>query len=89
MLRRRQLRLLPGDVVVKREPLPRVNPRPMSAEPQWRYRVSLHDESGTSQYFDGFVHAATRAEQLASDLRRRIMFVEDDVASMLADYRRR
>jgi hypothetical protein len=88
LLPRWQLRLLPGDVVVAREPIPKVNPRPLSKEPQWRYRVSVHPEPQLGQTFTMFLHAASRAEELAVSRRTRIMFVEDDVPALLADYRR-
>lgn len=87
LLHRRQLQLLPGDVVVMREPLPRVNPRPISDEPQWRYRVYIHNNRLDGQTFTTFLHAVTRAEDVASSLRVRIMFLEDDVPALLADYR--
>ena len=89
LLHRRQLQLLPGDVVVAREPLPRVNPRPISDEPQWQYRVAVQGEPPPGQTFTTFLHAVTCAEDLAATRRARIMFFEDDVASLLADYRRR
>jgi hypothetical protein len=88
LLHRRQLRLLLGDVVVSRELLPRINPRPISDEPQWRYRVYVHDNPLDGKTFTTFLHAVTRAEELAIDRRTRIMFVEDDVPSSLGDYRR-
>lgn len=89
LLHRRQLQLLPGDVVVMRELLPRVNPRPISDEPQWRYRVVVQGEPPPQQTFTSFLHAVTRAEDLAAMRRARIMFLEDDVPALLADYRRR
>lgn len=84
---RKVLRLLSGDVVVARELIPRVNPNPMSREPQWRYRVGVHGQPSPRQTFLTFLHAASRAEELAVSLRSRIMFVEDDVPSLLADHR--
>jgi hypothetical protein len=68
--------------------VPRVNTNPISKEPQWRYRVSIHaDARGQGQVFTGFVHAAAAAEQLGVQLRARVMFIEDEVPSLLADYR--
>ena len=88
VLRRRELRLQSGDVVVYREPLPRVNPRPViTAERQWRYRVTVDGDPKHNHFFAGFVNAATYGEQLATERRSRLMFVEEDVATMLADYR--
>lgn len=85
---RKVLQLLPGDVVVARELIPRVNTNPISREPQWRYRVGLHGVAHPGPTFTSFLHAATRAEELAVERRARIMFLEDDVPSLLADYRR-
>jgi hypothetical protein len=86
--RRKHLQLVPGDVVVSREQVPRVNTNPISLETQWRYRVSIHtDPWGESQVFFGFVHAAAAAEQLGTELKTRVMYLEDDVPSLLADYR--
>jgi hypothetical protein len=33
------------------------------------------------------MHAAAAADQLAAELRSRVMFVEDGILSLLADYR--
>lgn len=88
VLRRRQLRLHSGDVVIYREPLPRVNPRPViTTEPQWRYRVTIQGDPKDSHLFTGFVNSANYGEQLATERQSRLMFVEEDVATMLADYR--
>jgi len=84
---RRQLHIEIGDVVFSRELLPRVNPRPASKDPQWRYRVCVEGQPGSSQFFTGFAAAAAYAEELASRIRARLMFVEDDIPSLLADYR--
>ena len=76
------------DVVVARERVPRVNPNPMSRLPQWHYRVSIHaDPACERRVFHGFMHAAAAADQLAADLRSRVIFVEDGILSLLADYR--
>jgi hypothetical protein len=37
--------------------------------------------------FTGFVHAAAAADQLGAELRTRVMFVEDEIPSLLTDYR--
>ena len=76
-----------GDVVVAREPIPKVNTNPISREPQWRYRVVVQGEP-PGQTYTTFLHAAMRAEELAIERRARIVVVEDDVPSLLADYRR-
>ena len=88
LLHRRQLQLLPGDVVVAREPLARVKPRRISGEPQWHYCVAVQGEPPPSQTFTTFLQAVTRAEDLAATRWARIMFLEDDVPALLADYRR-
>jgi hypothetical protein len=85
---RRHLQLEHGDVLIVRERVPSVNPKPMSKVPQWRYRVSVHPESHKGQVYTSFPHAASHAEQLASQRRCRLMFVEDDIPSLLSDHRR-
>jgi len=56
--------------------------------PQWRFRVSLHqDPRSQSQAFIGFVHGAAAADQLGAELRTRVMFVEDEIPSLLTDSR--
>jgi len=88
LLARKALQLVAGDVVIARERVPRVNTNPISTVPQWRFRVSLHrDPRSQSQVFTGFVHAAAAADQLGAELRTRVMFVEDEIPSLLTDYR--
>ena len=82
-----RLKMKRGDIVIKREPWPRINPRPISTEVQWRYRVCVEGEPGSSEYFTGFAPAAARAEELATERSARLLFIEEDVASLLADYR--
>jgi hypothetical protein len=84
---RRALVTARGDVVVSREPLPKVNPHPLTQQPQWRFRVCIQGVPGSSQFFTSFTHAASRAEELATAKRTRLVFVEDDIPSLLADYR--
>jgi hypothetical protein len=84
---RRALLIARGDVVVSREPLPKVNPRPLTRHPQWRFRVCIQGVPGSSQFFTSFPHAAAHAEELATTKRTRLVFVEDDIPSLLADYR--
>ena len=88
LLPRRQLQLLRGDVVVTRDPLPRVNRRPISVQPQWRYRVFVQGDPPNGQTFTTFMHAVTRAEDLGVERHTRVMFLEDDLPALLADYRR-
>ena len=84
---RRAITIARGDVVLSRELLPKVNTNPLTREPQWRFRVCIHWVPDSSQFFTSFAHAASRAEELATGKRRRLMFVEDDIPSLLADYR--
>ena len=76
-----------GDVVVSREPLPKVNPRPLTQQPQWRFRVCIQGVPRSSQFFTSFTHAASHGEELATTKHTRLVFVEDDIPSLLADYR--
>ena len=85
---RRTLALVQGDIVVAREPLPKLTPGSGPREQQWRYRVCVQGQPRTSQYFTSFAPAAGYAEELAQTRNARIMFLEDQVPSMLADYRR-
>jgi hypothetical protein len=61
---------------------------PISDEPQWRYRVYIDNNRLDGQTFTTFLHAVTRAEDVAASLRPRNMFLEEDVPALLADYRR-
>jgi len=83
-----RLKLERGDIALIRESLPRVNPQPLSKEPQWRYRVCVEGERGSSQFFTSFAVAAAHAEEMATERSARLLFVEDGVVSLLADYRR-
>jgi hypothetical protein len=86
----RRLTLENGDIVIRRDRIPRVNPRPASPEPQWRYLVGTYpDRQGNVAFFTSFSHAAAHAEQLASDTHARVMFIEDDMPTLIANYRRR
>ena len=84
---RRALVITRGDVVVWRESLPKVNTNPLTSKPQWRFRVYIQGVRESSQFFSSFAHAASRAEELATEHRARLMFVEDEIPSLLADYR--
>lgn len=88
LLPRKRLQLVAGDVVVTRERVPRVNTNPISTLPQWHYRLSIHaDPARDTRVFHTFVHAAAAAELLGAELNTRVMFVEDDIPALLADYR--
>ena len=84
---RRALSIDPGDVVLSREPIPRVNTNPLTRETQWRFRVCVQGTPNSSQFFTSFTHAASRGEELAIAKRTRLVLVEDDIPSLLADYR--
>jgi hypothetical protein len=84
----RRQQLHSGDVVITRERLPQVNPRPLSVGPQWRFRVQVHPEKYGKPLFNTFTVAASEGERLASERHARLMFVEDDVVALIADYRR-
>ena len=85
---RRQLRLEQGDVVIIRERLPRLI-RISGQTPKWRFRVYVHPmPTHGAPTFTSFAAAAGQAEQMANERRSRLMFVEDDIPSLLANYRR-
>ena len=84
---RKQLIIARGDVVVTREPLPKVNTNPLTREQQWRFRVCVEGVAGSSQFFSNFAYAASRGEELATAKRARLLLVEDYIPSLLADYR--
>jgi hypothetical protein len=84
---RRALTTIRGDVVISRELLPRVNTNPLTTEPQWRFRVCIQGVAASSQFFTSFTHAASHAEELATVKRTRLLLVEDEIPSLLADYR--
>jgi hypothetical protein len=84
---RKQLIIDHGDVIVARERLPKVNTNPITREQQWRFRVCIHGADGRSHFFTSFAHAASLGEELATAKRTRLVFVEDGIPSLLADYR--
>ena len=84
---RKQLIIDRGDVVISREPLPKVNTNPMTRERQWQFRVCIQGVPHSSQFFTSFTHAALRGDELATAQRARLLLVEDEIPLMLADYR--
>ena len=84
---RRQFQPVDGDVVIRRERVPRLNPRAQFPQP-WRYRVVVRGEMGERPTFTSFPHAASEAEQIASQRAARVIIIEDEVPIVLADYRR-
>ena len=84
-----RLSLEAGDIIVYRERVPRLAASAKFALPLWRYRVFVHPDRRCGRVFNGFQHAASEAQQLASASRARVVYVEDDVPSLHADYRKR
>ena len=84
---RRYWQLEDGDVVIVRELVPRVNPAPITSPVQWRYTLRVHPEPAWHQRFSSFATAASEGEQLASERGARLMLVEDDLPTLLANYR--
>ena len=84
---RRQLALEEGDVVIVREALPRLT-RGLQ-RPEWRYRVVVYPAlSHGAPTFTSFAAAAGHGESQATERGARLMFVEDHIPSLLANYRR-
>jgi hypothetical protein len=83
---KRQIQVQNGDVVVRRERFPRLNPSAI-ALPPYRFLVLIHPSATASHTFSGFQHAATEAEQLAARRRARVIYIEDEAPIVLADYR--
>ena len=83
---RRSIQLENGDVVVARVRVPLLNPN-AHADAPWSYRVYIHPDRSGTQNFNAFPNAASHAEQLASRHASRVMYVEDSVPVMLANYR--
>ena len=75
-----------GDVLIARERLPRLDPH-SSLSPQWRYRVTVFGRPKEAHTFTSFPHAASAAEQLASTHQVRVIYAEDGLHTVLADYR--
>jgi hypothetical protein len=71
--------------VIRRERVPSLNPT-ATTSPPWRYRLRIEADSPESQTFNSFQHAASAGEQLAAERRSRLLYVEDDWLTLLADY---
>ena len=87
LVSRRQVQLEDGDVVITRERVPLVNSSPLYPVP-WRYRVTVRGTDMDPHTYNSFQHAASEAEQLASQRKARIVYVEDNTPNVLGDYRR-
>jgi hypothetical protein len=86
LVSRRQLRVEEGDVVIAREPLPRL--QSAATDAQWWFRVGVYPPGNSDErVFTSFHHAALHAEQLASQRAARLLFIEDRVPTLLNDYR--
>ena len=83
---RTQLRLEAGDILVVREPMPRL--QLSAAGTLWWFRVSTYlTPEANSRVFTSFHHAASHGEQLAAQCHARLLLVEDGVPTLLNDYR--
>jgi hypothetical protein len=87
LVSRRQIVAEDGDVLVIRERVPRLNPHAQFPQP-WRYHVTVRGGTREAQTFTSFPHAASAAEQLASEQEVRVLYIEDDSLTVLGDYRR-
>lgn len=83
---KRQVQPQRGDVIVRRERVPRLNPYALAAPP-WRYRVTVFPDPSEGHVFTSFPHAASAAEQLATERHARVLYIEDDTSTTIADYR--
>ena len=83
---RKQVMVVVGDVVITRERVPRLNPYATAATP-WRYCVRVYPDPQGDVY-TAFPNAASAAEQLAAHRNARVLYVEDNIPTLLADYRR-
>ena len=83
---KRRITIEPDDVVIRRERVPSLNPKPLAAPP-WRFRVRIGPTTTDGSVFNSFQHAASAAEQLAGGRRTRLLYLEDDVPALIADYR--
>ena len=83
---KRQIHISHDDVLVVREVTPRLNPDAL-VPPPFRYRVRHNGEDAIGLVFTSFQHAASEADSVASRLDTRVIYVEDDIPYVLADYR--
>ena len=83
----KKLQLERGDVVIVREALPAINPKPI-APPSSRYRVAFAPELRDGSLYNSFQHAASAGMQLATTPRRaRLIYLEEGIPSLIADHR--
>jgi hypothetical protein len=76
------------DTDLTRERTVRLNPYAVGLEP-WQYRVQVYQDSqGHGQVFTAFQYAASEAERLATERFARVLYVEENTPTLLADYRR-
>ena len=86
LISRKQLRLEVGDILVVREPMPRLQLSAVGT--LWWFRVSTYlAPEADSHVFTSFHHAASHGEQLASQRHARLLLVENGVPTLLNDYR--
>jgi hypothetical protein len=74
----------PGDVMIVREPLPSLQSTPTG---RWRFRLCLWHQQELERTFSSFQHAASHGEQVANERRARLLYREEDLTSVLNDYR--
>ena len=86
IISRRQFQIETGDVVIERERTPRLSPNTLTLTP-WRYRVFIFGHESVVTFIS-FQHAASEAEHMAAGRNARVVYVEDEMATLLADYRR-
>lgn len=80
---KRPVHLEPGDVLITREAVPSLRPTPTG---RWRFRLTL-PQTGQGRTFNSFQHAASEGEMIASERHARLVYREEDVLSILNDYR--
>ena len=84
----RRLYLGAGDIVIVRDAAPRfAKGRNTTEDRYWRFRVYIYPGRERDMMFNSFQHAASEAERLAAIRPTRIIYIEDDVLALLADYR--
>jgi hypothetical protein len=85
---KRPVTVAAGDILIVRERVPRVNQK-ATLLPSWRYRVQVFAEpTKDRRVFNSFQYAAFEAEHMATSLHARVIYVEENIPIVVADYRR-
>jgi hypothetical protein len=71
-----------GDVKVTRESAAR-----LGSPSIWRYRLDVHADPAPPRYFARYEAAVTHGEELASQRKVSLMYVEDGTLAILMNYR--